>query len=172
MQRRFLRVLAIALLLELAAYGQSLGDIARENREKQNPGAGSTKQPAVITNDDLGKEPGDDSKLPARTTSNKADHRPAVEQHPVDQRVAAQWKKQILAQKDKMLTLQARIDQLSALIRPPGTAQFEGPPNRYQTKLLERQAEIQLQLDEEKRKLTEMQEEARRAGMHTAVYDP
>ena len=172
MQRRLLRVLAIALLLELAALGQSLGDIARENRDKQNPGAGSTKQPAVITNDDLGKDLGEDAKPLAHTASNKADHHPAVEQHPVDQRAAAQWKKQILAQKDKMMTLQARIDQLNALIHPPGAAEFEGPPNHYQTKLLERQAEIQLQLDEEKRKLTEMQEEARRAGMHTAVYDP
>jgi hypothetical protein len=33
-------------------------------------------------------------------------------------------------------------------------------------------AQIQQQLDEQKRKLVEMQEAARHAGMHTAVYDP
>jgi hypothetical protein len=31
---------------------------------------------------------------------------------------------------------------------------------------------VQLQMDEQKKKLAEMQEEARRAGMHTTVYDP
>jgi hypothetical protein len=31
---------------------------------------------------------------------------------------------------------------------------------------------MQQQLDEQKRKLDQMQEAARHAGMHTAVYDP
>jgi hypothetical protein len=91
---------------------------------------------------------------------------------PVDERAAAQWKKQILAEKDKIAILQGRIDEINATIHPPGSAQFEGPPNRFQTRQLEKIAEIKVQLDEQKRKLFEMQEEARRAGMHTAVYDP
>jgi len=37
---------------------------------------------------------------------------------------------------------------------------------------LQRMAQIQQQLEEQKRKLVEMQEAARHAGMHTAVYDP
>ena len=53
MQRRFFSVLAIALWMGLAAYGQSLGDVARANREKQPQANPSAKQPAVITNDDL-----------------------------------------------------------------------------------------------------------------------
>ena len=36
MQEMFLKILAIALLMSWAAFGQSLGDIARENRDKQN----------------------------------------------------------------------------------------------------------------------------------------
>jgi hypothetical protein len=35
-----------------------------------------------------------------------------------------------------------------------------------------RLAQMQLQLDEQRRKLDQMQESARRAGMHTQVYDP
>jgi len=174
MLRRFLSLLASALLMALAAYGQSLGDVARANHEKQNPGNESVKQPVVITNDDLEKGPQSDDTKPtaARNAGNKAVRRPAGEQQPLDQRAAAQWKKQILAQKEKLVTLQAKIDQLNALIHPPGSAQFEGPPNRDQARRLQRVAEIQLQLDAEKRKLVEMQEEARHAGMHTAVYDP
>jgi hypothetical protein len=36
----------------------------------------------------------------------------------------------------------------------------------------ERVARVQEQLEEERAKLLELQEEARRAGMHTQVYDP
>ena len=58
MQRMFLRIVAIALLMSAAAYGQSLGDVARENRENQNAGdASSTAKPKVITNQDLPKDP-------------------------------------------------------------------------------------------------------------------
>jgi hypothetical protein len=37
---------------------------------------------------------------------------------------------------------------------------------------MERAAELQQQLDEQKRRLEAMQEAARRQGMHTQVYDP
>jgi hypothetical protein len=174
MQRRFLQIIAIALWMNLAAHGQSLGDIARANREKQNSANVPTNLPAVITTDDL---QGGDALRPAgpvsgKVTNNKAAHNTSGQQLPVDERAAAQWKKQILAQKDKLATLQARIDQLNALIHPAGSAQFEGPYNRYQTTQMERLAAVQLQFNEQKNKLTEMQEEARRAGMHTTVYDP
>jgi hypothetical protein len=126
----------------------------------------------VITNDDLGNDPQTNEAQPARgPAGSKASHHSSVEK-PVDERAAAQWKKQILAEKDKIAILQGRIDEINATIHPPGSAQFEGPPNRFQTRQLEKIAEIKVQLDEQKRKLFEMQEEARRAGMHTAVYDP
>ncbi len=58
MHRMFWKILAIALLMGSVAYGQSLGDIARENREKQNAGRpASTTTPKVITNKDLPKDP-------------------------------------------------------------------------------------------------------------------
>jgi hypothetical protein len=58
------------------------------------------------------------------------------------------------------------------LIHPAGSAQFNGPYNKYQTTQMQRLADVQLQMDEQKKKLAEMQEEARKAGMHTTVYDP
>ena len=72
-----------------------------------------------------------------------------------------------------MANLQARVDQLNASIRSSGgSVQYEGPYNRYQARQLQRVAQIQLHLDEQKMKLDQMQEAARHAGMHTAVYDP
>lgn len=133
----------------------------------------------MITNTDLPKDPDADQSLgdgppeaEAAANSKAASHHSA-EQRPSDQRAVEQWKKQILAQEDRIANLQARIDQLNASIHPVDrSAQFEGPSNRYQALQLQHVAEIQLQLDGQKRKLAEMQEAARHAGMHTTVYDP
>ena len=177
MQRVFLKISAIALLMSSAAYGQSLGDIARANREKQNAENTSAAQPRVITNANLPKDP-DANQEPAEAqsgtnaSSTAADHRSA-QQRLAEQRAADQWKRQILAQKNKMATLQARIDQLNESIRSAGgSVEYEGPYNRHQARQLQRVAQIQLQLDEQNMKLDQMQEAARHAGMHTLVYDP
>src|ERR1700675_3052362 len=177
MLRMFLKISAIALLMSSAAYGQSLGDIARENREKQNAENASAAQPKVITNANLPKDPDANQELAeapsgASVSSRVADHRSA-QQRLVEQRAADQWKRQILAQKNRMAALQARIDQLNASIHSAGgSVQYEGPYNRYQARQLQRVAQIQLQLYEQKMKLDQMQETARHAGMHSAVYDP
>jgi len=176
MRRLSVTICAMALLMSSAAYGQSLGDIARANREKKTEDA-SAVQPRVITNANLPKDP-DANQEPAEAqsgasaSSTAADHRSA-QQRLAEQRAADQWKRQILAQKNKMATLQARIDQLNASIRSAGgSVQYEGPYNHYQARQLQRVAQIQLQLDEQKMKLDQMQEAARHAGMHSAVYDP
>jgi predicted RNase H-like nuclease (RuvC/YqgF family) len=177
MRRIFSTVLAIALLMISVAYGQSLGDIARANREKQNAENASAAQPKVITNANLPKDL-DANEEPAEApsgasvSSTAADHRSA-QQRLAEQRATDQWKRQILAQENRMANLQARIDQLNASIRSAGgSVQYEGPYNRYQARQLQRVAQIQLQLDEQKMKLDQMQEAARHAGMHSAVYDP
>jgi cytoskeletal protein RodZ len=176
MRRVFLKIFAIVLLMSSVAYGQSLGDIARENREKKSDDA-SAAQPKVITNTDLPKDPdanqeAAEAQSEASASSQAADHRSA-QQRLAEQRAAEQWKRHILAQKNKMATLQARIDQLNALIRSAGgSVHYDQPYSRHEARQLQRVAQIQLQLDEQKMKLDQMQEAARHAGMHSAVYDP
>jgi len=207
--QRILRTLAIALLMHQAGHGQSLGEIARENRDKQNgEDASATAKPKVLTNKDLPKDPnanqGPSEAPPASNppvTSKDADPFSAqrkadqysteqrltdqrladqrltdqrlAEQRLAQQRAADQWKRQILAQKSKVVTLQTRIDLLKASIHPANsTAAYETLPYGYQPRQMQRIAQIQQQLDEQKRKLDRMQEAARHAGMHTAVYDP
>jgi hypothetical protein len=176
--------MAIALLIGSAAYGQSLGDIARENRAKQNANdPSSTAKPLVVTNENLPKDPDahqgprEAQSAPNVAASTKAaDQRAAqrsAQQRLAEQRAAAQWKSQILTQKNRMATLQARIDRIHASIQSAnGSVQYEAPYNGYQARQMQRVAQIQQQLDEQKRKLDQMQEAARHAGMHTAVYDP
>ena len=204
--------IALALLISTAAFGQSLGDVARENREekeKQKAASALAAQPRVITNKDLPQDPEQTEDGPQAVPSSNAsdtdqataensaeapvarkhlDHQHIAEPRVADQRVpeqrlaekrraeqraAEQWKRQILAQKHKLANLQARLDQLSASIQAAnGTTQYEGPNGRGQARQLQRIAQIQQQIDQQKITLLEMQEAARRAGMHTVVYDP
>jgi hypothetical protein len=192
MQRRVLRNLAITVSLVLPtgafAYGQSLGDIARENREKKADST-SAAQPKVIHNKDLPKDK--DSPDPAPSGAQPATVLPAnenpeksaadrrAEQHfaqqrLAEQRAAEQWKRPILAQKNRIASLQERIDHLKAngQFANVSTYPHSGAYNRAQPRQVERIMQLQQQLDEQKRKLEQMQEAARHAGMHTAVYDP
>jgi hypothetical protein len=206
---RLMRIvsIALALLISTAAYGQSLGDVARENREekeKQKAASASAPQPRVITNKDLPQDreqtadgpqtvPSSNANDTDQATAENSAEDPVARQHLdhqhiavrrvaerrvagqrlAEQRAAEQWKRQILAQKHKLANLQARIDQLSASIQAAnGSTQYEGPNGRAQARQLQRIAQIQLQIDQQKITLLEMQEAARRAGMHTVVYDP
>ncbi len=183
MRRMFWSSLAIALLMSPATYGQSLGDTARENRDKKEAEEAAGTAPKVITNKDLPKDPDANPDSPAGseaavlrpTVSQSADRfveQRAAEQRLAEQRAADQWKRQILAQKNRMVNLQARIEQLQASIESAGSVQYESPVNRYQARQMQRVAQLQRQFDEQKRKLDQMQEAARHAGMHSAVYDP
>lgn len=175
MQRMFF-ILAIAPFVSFPAFPQSLGDVARANLEKKTDDGSA--QPRVITNKDLPKDP-DTGQAPSELqpaatepTNEAADHRSA-QQRLAEQRAAEQWKRQILVQKNRVAILQSRIDKLNASIQSAhGSVQSEGPYNRYQMRQLQRVARIQQQLDEQKSQLDQMQETARHAGMHSAVYDP
>lgn len=175
MPRVFFNILVVALLMPTAAYGQSLGEVARENRKKPEDAAPAAK---VITNADIAKDPNGDqernsAEKPADAANREASDHRSTERRLAEQRAADRWKRSILAQRNKVTALQARIDQLNASIRSAyGSVQNEGPYNRYQTRQLDRVAQLQQQLDEQQMKLEQMQEDARRAGMHTAVYDP
>ncbi len=195
----FSKILSVVLLIATASDGQSLGDAARANRDKQDAENAAAAKPRVITNKDLprdpnaGQTPGQTPPATSAAASAKdadrvaIDHRSTelrtmelrtaeqrfAEQRLAQQRTADRWKRQILAQNLKMANLQARIDQLHASIQSQtGGVQSEGPFNRYQARQLQQAAQIQLQLDEQRRRLEQMQDAARHAGLHSAVYDP
>ncbi|MFY9843784.1 MAG: hypothetical protein ACLP0H_06140 [Terriglobales bacterium] len=192
MRRMFWKISAIAVVISSAVYGQSLGDIARENRDKQaaeDASSLSTAKPKVITNKDLPKDPNanpgpsatsaapsgastvaNHKTVESRAAEHQAAERQFAEQRLAEERAAEQWERRILAQRTKVAAMQARVDQLHAALRyESGSAQSEGP---YNSRQLHQVVQIQQQLNEQKRKLDQMQEAARHAGMHTAVYDP
>src|SRR5450631_641248 len=62
MRRLALKILPVAVMVSSVVYGQSLGDVARENREKlKAKAASSTAKPKVITNESLPKNPDTDA---------------------------------------------------------------------------------------------------------------
>jgi hypothetical protein len=216
------------LLMSAAALGQSqsLGDIARENREKKAT-EDSTAQPKVFTNSTLPKDPDpaanaasdaqttttapssttttqspfsdktsastpDEPTPPPHATRQRSPQQRSAqqqiaEQHSAqqrlnEQRAAAQWRKKILQQEQTVAGLRMRVDMLKASIRfvdpnrygTGSTSDYYAGLNynRGEARQLQRLAQMQQALDEQRRKLEGMQEAARHAGMHTLVYDP
>jgi hypothetical protein len=219
MLRMFMKIAAIAavMMLSFTLYGQqtgqlpsqqSLGDIAREYREKQATENADGAGPKVFTNKDLPANPNksegasaesEPAQQPSRpaaiardgnSNGNNEDpfaHRFANQQFPnqrygdqryanqnfANQHATEQWRQRIQMQESRVANLQARIDQMTAMAHSQGgTAQYEGPYNRYQARQMERISQMQQMLYEQKQQLAQMQDEARRAGMHTSVYDP
>jgi len=166
--------------------GQSLGEIARANQEKKAAEAKGATPSKVITNADLPKnadedtaQPADQNQNSAPNPANAAANRKAAHQRAAEERAGAQWQQQILAQKGKVAILQARCDRLRAQIHfvnpgyPYSSDNTSGSTyNGQQSRMMERLHEMEDQLNQQKQKLERMQEAARHAGMHTAVYDP
>jgi hypothetical protein len=208
----FISLILAMFLMSVAALcqSQSLGDIARENREKKAAEASSSTPPKVITNKNLPKDPDADSRDDASVTpspsastpdspfSEKTAAQPSTQRRPVEdpsteqrsaerqfaeqdaaqqraneRRVAAQWKRKIVQQENTVANLRARATQLRSSIHFANVSTYNDMPfNRYQARQMDRLRQVQHQLEAQQRKLEDMQEAARHAGMHTLVYDP
>jgi hypothetical protein len=170
-------ITTLLLLANVAVYGQSLGDVAREDREKKAETA-ATAPPKVITDADLAKgaQAPEEVGAPAKAqtaSAGKTGAGKAVATNPLDPR-AEQWRRQILAQKRTVATLEKRLARFQASLSPMDASAIARGEilSRNQALEQERLAQVQEQLEEQRAKLLDMQEEARRAGMHTLVYDP
>lgn len=160
----------LTLLLIGQSYGQSLGDVARQQRQNQQA---KKDQPApkVITNEDL---PGHSQDTSGDTSdSEKAVPRPEVAPHHAS-RSAARWTAEIEAQKHSIAALQSQMERLNSTIR---FAEVSGAYNagQYNERQLHKQEQVQRmqeQLDQQRKRLEDMQEAARKDGFGNAVYDP
>jgi len=178
--RVLLSISPLLLLLGLVAYGQSLGDAARDIREKKADA--STPPPKVITNQDLPKNPDGYTGPPASESeaqtppASPAASRRAAAQRAAEQRAAERWQRRILVQENVVANLEARVDHLKAYIHlADPNAPYDSSTmayNAYQARQLARLNQMQRQLNQEKQKLEDLQEAARHTGMHTLVTDP
>ncbi|MFZ0774781.1 MAG: hypothetical protein WCA49_24535 [Candidatus Sulfotelmatobacter sp.] len=173
--RLFLPITAVVLLAAVAAYSQdepSLGDLARQQRQQKAAPGKDAKAPKVITNEQIPERPGmtpsptasggERTAMPDSGSSNGA------------KQPAEHWKSQIVAQKNQLASLQRQIDELSESIRfaPANCVANCVGWNERQREKQERVERMQAQLEEEKRRLDDMQESARKQGYGSSVYDP
>ncbi len=182
MQRLAWRVLVVGLSVGAAAFGQSqsqsgqsLGDLARTVHAQQQADQTSGVKPKVITNQDLPTDPPPvpESSEPMTTVSgvkrSSADQysdQRANQRMSAEQRSGEQWRSRIQDQEARVADLQARIDHVNQSMHAAiGTASYDTPVSRYQTIQLERLAHLQETLDQQKQRLAQMQDAARRAGL-------
>lgn len=166
----------IAVLIAVVAVGnvfaQSLGDVARQ--QKSNPAQSKPDAPKkVITEDDL---PTQGTISTGSNDSNKTDTSKEEKQaNSAAEKLesADHFKRAIAAQKHNVDQFQKALDHLNASIHFVDANEYwDGVQHNERQIQKQKEAErMQKQLDEEKSKLQDMQEEARKAGFGSAVYE-
>jgi predicted RNase H-like nuclease (RuvC/YqgF family) len=169
---RGLARLILCSMLAASAYGQSLGDVARQTRQKQSSKGDAAKK--VITNEDIPESPdaNADEPEPARASGKPSRHTPQLRPQSVEQ-----VKSGILEQKHQIVSLQDEIDKLNGSIYFWDANLFSSSSaaarhNQLQMKKQQQIEYLRTQLAEQQKKLVEMQHAAMESGMGSTVYDP
>jgi hypothetical protein len=166
-----------ALLLGGVVYGQSLGDVARQQRAQQQQQEQSQTQPTkVLTNDDLPNrsDGANDLSVVGPNAKLNGGRQRYSGSNSGGKLPAEQWKSQILAMKNNIATIQRQIDDTKASVRFVQAPIYSNGVrhNQQQEQKLEQVERAQGQLDSMKRQLEEAQEEARKQGYGSSIYDP
>ena len=167
--------LIVWMALAASAYGQSLGDVARETRQKQSSKGDAAKTAKkVITNEDIPESPdaNADEPEPARASDRPSHRAPHSSPQSVEQ-----VKSGILEQKHHIVSLQDEIDKLNGSIYFWDANLFSSSSaaarhNQLQMKKQQQVEYLRTQLAEQQKKLVEMQHAAMESGMGSTVYDP
>jgi hypothetical protein len=162
-------VVALILFTVAASRAQSLGDVAREQRQKQAKTQHATRK--VVTNEEIPEH-----EEPVSSTSGSTGEHDTAAADPVsnDTHAGEQWKAKIEAQKNSVTSLQSQIDKLNSSIHfVEANRYYNGVQhNERQVQKQDEVERMQKQLDEQKKQLQDMQESARKAGLGSSVYDP
>jgi hypothetical protein len=161
----------LLFLLTCASYGQSLGDVAREQRQKQQ--AKDPKAPAkLVTNDEIPESP--DASASSSDDDNAAPESSTPAASSAGKKTAEQWKAEIELRKARIAALQSNVEKLNDSVHfVEANRYYNGVQyNQYQLKKQQEAQRMQKQLETEKKALEDAQESARKAGFGSAVYDP
>ncbi len=164
-------ILWLALTASVNVHGQSLGDVARQSRQKQSSKGDAAKK--VITNEDIPESPDAHSAAP-KSTRARAESSPRTS--PAPPQSTEQVKSAILEQKHRIASQQDEIDRLNRsiyfydanLFSSAGAARH----NEVQVRQQEQVEYLRTQLAEQQKKLVEMRHAAMDSGMGSVVYDP
>ena len=165
---------AVVLALSFASWAQSanpsLGDLARKQREKQSKTA---KPKKVVTNEEIPESP---SATTSDAEHNGGPHDEADVQHPAGDvlKTGDAYKAEIAQRKAAVADLKTQMDKLNGSIHfVEANAYRNGVEyNKRQAQKQQEVERLKSQYEEQKRDLEQMQENARKAGFGSAVWDP
>jgi TolA-binding protein len=171
-QAQKVALIGAILFITASGHGQSLGDVARKQRQKQAKDAKDGRATRkVLTNEDLPAA----TELASTTSISTGQHNTApASPASNDTRAGERWKAMIETQKNSIASLQSQIDQVNSSIHfASGTcvancAQW----NEQQIKKQDDVQRLQQRLEQQKKQLENMQESARKAGLGSSVYEP
>lgn len=163
-------------VLAATSYAQSLGDLARQQRAQQQQQQQSQTQPAkVLTNDDLPHSgSSDDLSVVGADAKPKERQRYDHYQGNGSKLPPEAWKQQIGAMKQNIASMQTQIEQTKASVHFVEAPIYRNgvQHNMRQEEKLQQVDRMQAQLEEMKHQLEQAQEEARKQGYGSSVYDP
>ncbi|HLH07956.1 MAG TPA: hypothetical protein VKW78_12025 [Terriglobales bacterium] len=178
MRKAWALVIVVGCGLVGSTFGQSLGDFAREQRAKQGSATATKK---VITDDDIPKQDtistgGQNSPNPQTNAGSLLEKKdkPAQADSAADKlKSAEQCKAAIQQQKQTVDSMQKELDELKGSIHyVEANAYYNGVQyNEAQAQKQKEAEHLEKQLTEEKAKLQDMQEQARKAGFGSSVYE-
>lgn len=151
----------------------SLGDLVRKQKQKQQQEKDKGVKPKkIVTDEDMPEHPEESS---TGATSDDIPHADAdVTPASAVAHTGEQWKGAISQQKNAIADLKARIEKVQSSIHfVEANAYRNGVQyNKAQAHKQEEVERAQSQLAEMQKNLEKMQEDARRAGYGSAVWDP
>jgi hypothetical protein len=175
--RLLLQPVTVIVLLATMSYSQdsqSLGDVARQARQQKTQGheGKDTRARKVVTNDEIPEQ------AASTADGSGADQNPELPSHHTSSEPgklsAERWKALIQAQKNVVSSLQKQIDKTNSSIHFVEANLYVNGP-QYNKRQAQKQREVeraQAQLEEQKKRLEDMQDSARKQGYGSSVYDP
>jgi hypothetical protein len=147
-------------------------DAQGKDKDAAGKDASSPKTPHVVTNDEIPEHVG-----PTRTLAPGSQNPVVTYSQPVysERKAPADyWKSRILALKNDIASLKSDIDDLSASIRYAGGNCVSGCVqwNERQQQKQDQVEAMKAQLEEQEKRLEDMQEACRKQGYGSSVYDP
>jgi hypothetical protein len=166
--------LVIATANACAQDEPSLGDLARQqHQQKEKSKTASSKDassPQVITNEQISGH----ASVASRPVAAGGEKTPPADSTDTAKQPAEYWKSKIQDQKSQAASLQSQVDALRESIRfAPGNCVANCVQwNEHQKEKQQQVERMQAQLEDQKKRLEEMQDSARKQGYGSAVYDP
>ncbi len=168
---------AVVVVLTFASSAQSpaspsLGDLARTQRGKQQ--SKTVKPKKVVTNEEIPES--SEAATSSDTPHNDGPHDEASVQHPAGDisKTGDAYKAEIAQRKAALADLKAQMDKLNGSIHfVEANAYRNGVEyNKRQAQKQQEAERLKSQYEEQKHDLEQMQENARKAGFGSAVWDP